>query len=228
MDALESAAMADRQPEDPGTRESDDARASDAALMRRVAAGDQAASRALVMAELPRIHALATRLLGDSHEAEDVSQEAFLRLWKQAADWRPEARVGTWLYRVARNLCVDRMRRRGSEAARPGDDDGTLERLADPAPDPAERYRQGELGREIDAALGRLPERQASAMHLVHYLEFGNIEAAKAMQVSVEALESLLSRARRTLRDRLGHLRDEFGPDRDREGREGGRKGDRT
>jgi len=178
--------------------------AADAALVARVGAGDPAACRALMEAHLGRIHACAWRMLGDSGEAEDVAQECFLRLWRQAAAWRAEARDATWLHRVAYNLCVDRLRRRrrtGTEE--PADP-------ADPAPGPAAEHQRAQVRRAVAAALGRLPVRQRAAIALVHYQELGNVEAADIMGVSVEALESLLARGRRALRAALRDVQDDL------------------
>jgi len=155
-------------------------------------------------AHLGRIHAFAWRMLGDAAEAEDVAQEAFLRLWRQAGKWRAEARVGTWLHRVAHNLCIDRLRQRR------GDGGEELPDLPDPAPGPAANQQRAQVARRIEAALASLPERQRAAIVLVHYQELGNIEAAGIMGVGVEAMESLLSRGRRGLREALAGLRDDL------------------
>lgn len=177
---------------------------ADAALVARVGAGDSAACRALVDGHLGRIHGLAWRMLGDRAEAEDVAQDAFLRLWRQAGRWRAEARVGTWLHRVAHNLCVDRLRKRR------GDTGDEPPELPDPAPGPAADHQRSQVARRVEAALARLPERQRAAITLVHYQELGNIDAADIMGVSVEALESLLSRGRRGLREALSGQRDDL------------------
>ena len=170
-------------------------------LVRRVGQGDPAAIQAMVARKLPRMLALAQRMLGDPVEAEDVAQEAMLRAWKQAPRWVPgKARFDTWLHRVGLNLCYDRLRRRReipTEAPPDRPDDG-------PAPD--QGLLSAELGVRVDAALKRLPDRQREAIVLCHYQELGNIEAASLMEVSVEALESLLSRGRRTLRQTLADL----------------------
>ncbi|UTP38703.1 RNA polymerase sigma factor [Phenylobacterium sp. LH3H17] len=173
----------------------------DEALLARVAAGDPAAIRSLVAAKLPRLLALAGRMLGESAEAEDVAQETFVRAWKQARNWRPGgARFDTWLHRVALNLCYDRLRRRREVAMdSPPDhaDDG-------PAPDRGLQAR--DVGRRVAAAMAALPDRQREAVSLCHYQEVSNIEAAALMGVSVEALESLLSRGRRALRVALADM----------------------
>ena len=164
-------------------------------LVRRVGQGDPAAIQAMVARKLPRMLALAQRMLGDPIEAEDVAQEAMLRAWKQAPHWTPgKARFDTWLHRVGLNLCYDRLRRRReipTEAPPDRPDDG-------PAPDRG--LLAAELGARVDTALARLPERQREAIVLCHYQELTNIEAADLLKISVEALESLLSRGRRALR----------------------------
>lgn len=177
---------------------------SDAALMRRVADGDSAACRTVVTRYLPQVLTLARRMLNDAAEAEDVAQEAMLRLWQMAARWREDAPVGAWLYRVVHNLAIDRIRRR-----RPTVDVDAAFDLADPAPTPAEHLAEGERKAAVERAVAALPERQRTAITLVHTLEMGNIEAAAAMAISVEALESLLSRGRRALRAALMDLEDE-------------------
>lgn len=182
----------------------DDPVRSDAALLAGAANGDARACRALVDAHLGRIKAFAWRLLGDAGEAEDVAQEAFVRLWRQAPNWRAEARVGTWLHRVAHNLCIDRLRRRQPVA----DDDPPD--IADPSGGPASDRQRVQVARVIEAALAGLPERQRAAIALVHYQELGNIEAANILGVSVEALESLLSRGRRSLRERLRNKKNDL------------------
>jgi RNA polymerase sigma factor (sigma-70 family) len=175
---------------------------SDDQLLARVAVGDPAATRAMVARKLPRLLSLAGRMLGDAGEAEDVAQEAFLRIWKQASRWRPgEARFDTWLHRVALNLCYDRLRRRRELAfADPPD-------RADDGPAPDRGLQAADTGRRVGAALQSLPDRQREAIVLCHYQELGNIEAAAVMGVSVEALESLLGRGRRALRVALADMK---------------------
>lgn len=175
----------------------------DEELLSRVASGDPAAARALVGRKLPRLLSLAGRMLGDAQEAEDVAQEAFVRVWKQAPKWRPgAARFDTWLHRVALNLCYDRLRRRRELAyAEPPEQ-------ADEGPGPDRGLQALDASRRVSAALQALPDRQREAIVLCHYQELGNIEAAAAMGVSVEALESLLGRGRRALRAALIDLKE--------------------
>ena len=174
---------------------------SDARLLRRAAAGDAAACRTLVDRHLAPLVGFAARMLGDAAAAEDVAQEAFLRLWRQAGSWRAEAAIATWLHRVAHNLCIDQLRRRREVS---GD---TVPEIADPAAGPQAAQQRRQVAAIVDAAIAALPDRQRAAITLVHHLEFGNIAAAEVMEVSVEALESLLARGRRSLRERLADER---------------------
>ena len=167
-----------------------------------MAEGNDRAVRTMVARKLPRLLGLATRMLGDRSEAEDVAQETFLRLWRQAPSWRRgEARLDTWLYRVALNLCTDRLRkRRETYVAEPPEQ-------TDPDADPARGLAEAERNVTVQAALDALPDRQREAIVLQYYQELSNIEAAAVMGIGVEALESLLCRARRALRARLAGQR---------------------
>ena len=180
---------------------SDGAADPDDELVRRAGEGDQAAVQALVARKLRRVLALAERMLGDPAEAEDVAQETFFKVWRHAPRWRPGvARFDTWLHRVALNLCYDRLRRRRERpTAEPPDTPG-------PGPAPDRGLLAADVGRRVRAALQTLPPRQREAIVLCHYQELGNIEAARVMGVTVEALESLLSRGRRALRAALADL----------------------
>lgn len=172
----------------------------DVELMRRVALGDGAASRVLVDRYLRSIVNFAYRMLGDATEAEDVAQETFLRLWKTASRWEPRAKLSTWLYRVAHNQAVDRLRaRRDVPMSRlPEHPDGKAQAT--------EQMERTERDRAVALALGALGERQRTAISLVYYQGMSNRQAAEVMGVRVDALESLLSRGRRNLRKQLSAL----------------------
>jgi RNA polymerase sigma-70 factor (ECF subfamily) len=175
----------------------------DLALLTRVGKGDAEAARAMVVRKLPRLLALATRMLGDPAEAEDVAQESFVRLWRQAGRWRAGgARFDTWLHRVALNLCYDRLRRRETAVEK-------VPERADPGPAPDQRLEEADTTRRVASALQALPDRQREAIVLAYYQGLSNIEAAEVMEISIEALESLLARARRRLRVLLKETGDE-------------------
>jgi RNA polymerase sigma-70 factor (ECF subfamily) len=170
---------------------------SDETLMRRTGAGDREAFRQLIERHLGRMVAFAARVLGDRAGAEDVGQETFLRLWTHASRWQPSARLSTWLHRVALNLCLDRLGR----AREVGLDD--IAEQQDPGPSPVAVMQNRDIGNHVNAALAQLPAQQRTAITLCHYQGLRNVEAADVMGVSVDALESLLARGRRTLRARL-------------------------
>jgi RNA polymerase sigma-70 factor (ECF subfamily) len=170
----------------------------DAELIIRVGRQEPDAVRQLVARKLPRLLALATRMLGDRTEAEDVAQEAFERTWKQAPHWKEgEARFDTWLHRVAMNLCHDRLRGHREDAL----DDVPEPTDASPGPQAAAETKARDA--QVQAALAALVPRQREALVLTYYQELPNIEAAALMDITVDALESLLVRARRNLRAQL-------------------------
>lgn len=167
-------------------------------LVRRVGAGDRRAAGELVRRHLPRMVGLSRRMLGDAAEAEDVAQEVFLRVWKHAPAWKPgQAKFETWMHRVAMNLCLDRLRRAGRNAGEVPPE--TIDRQASATRSLDDRQRR----ERVRDALQLLPERQRAALVLCYYQDRTNIEAAEILGVSVDALESLLSRARRTLKSAL-------------------------
>lgn len=176
----------------------------DGELVARVANGDRTAARAIMARHLPKILNLGRRMLGDAAEAEDVAQDVFIRVWTHAARWQPgKAKFETWLHRVAMNLCYDRLRKR------PASNIDDMPEMADDAPNPAVRLFEMQLAGAVNAALQQLPDRQREAVVLCHYQGLTNIDAADIMGVSVEAMESLLSRARRALKKTLKPLSDD-------------------
>lgn len=186
-----------------------DSDVSDEALLVLYANGDAAGARMLTVRLVPRILGYATRLLGDRAEAEDVTQEAMLRLWRVAPDWRQgEARVTTWLYRVATNLCADRLRVRQRRKLSALDDAPDVESGVPAAEDvliDADRMIA------LNTALAALPDRQREAVVLRHIEGFTNPEIAAVMDIGIEAVESLIARGKRSLCASLSGRREDLG-----------------
>jgi RNA polymerase sigma factor (sigma-70 family) len=181
---------------------------SDDALLVLYGNGDRMAAAALTARLTPMVYGLAKRVLGNGGEAEDVTQEALLRLWKIAPDWRQgEAKVTTWLYRVTSNLCTDRLRRRRGVG---------LDQIAEPMDEtPGVEAQMQDTARRaaLDEALGHLPDRQRQAVVLRHLEGLANPEIASVLEISVEAVESLIARGKKALASRLLARKAELGLD---------------
>lgn len=173
-----------------------DPQTDDADLLVRYAQGDASVARLLTLRLTPRAFGQAARMLGDANEAEDVAQEAMMRLWRVAPDWRlGEAKVTTWLYRVVSNLCTDRLRKRSRGTVR-------LEDVAEPTdPTPSVETQMQDTARHsaLRTALASLPERQRVAVVMRHFDGASNPEIAQALDISTEAVESLTARGKRAL-----------------------------
>jgi RNA polymerase sigma-70 factor, ECF subfamily len=175
---------------------------SDEALMARVARGDEPAYRALTRRHLPAMLGLARRILGNAADAEDVAQEAMLRVWTHAPRWQPLAAFRTWLTRVVVNLCLDRKRRaRWVPLEAAGE-------LVDPAPGATESAEQDERARMLTRAIAELPVRQRTAIVLTYSEGMSNAQVADILGTSVSAVETLLVRGKQNLRTRLVHAID--------------------
>ncbi len=181
--------------------------ASDAAVLVAFAHGDGQAARVLTQRLLPRVLAQATRMLANPTEAEDVAQEAMMRLWKIAPDWRQgEAQVSTWLYQVVANLCTDRLRKRRGAVS--------LDQVAEPedgTPSVAAQMQTHARMTALSDALAALPERQAQAVALRHLEGLSNPDIAQIMDISVRSVESLTARGKRALASLLEGRKAELG-----------------
>jgi RNA polymerase sigma-70 factor (ECF subfamily) len=171
----------------------------DGALAARLAARDPAALREVIARHAGPLHRVAYRMTGDAHEAEDIVQEAVLRLWDQApalAARHPGAglRLGGWLQRVVTNLAIDRLRRTRRLI------DGEVPDAEDEAPLADALIEAGERDAGARALIAALPERQRAAIVLTYYEELPNADAAAVLEMNIKAFESLLHRARAALR----------------------------
>lgn len=181
--------------------DSDDA--NDLALMGRVAKGDEAAYRLLSRRHVPAMLGLARRILGNAADAEDVVQEAMLRVWTHAPRWEPLAAFRTWLTRIVVNLCLDRKRKA------PWVDLEAAGEIADPTPNAGDEVERNERDRLVDLAIAQLPDRQRTAIVLTYGDGMSNAEVAEVMGTTVSAVETLLVRGKQGLRRALGDITDE-------------------
>jgi len=170
----------------------------DQQLMFDVAGGDVKAFTVLASRFLSQVTRFAYRYVGNASDAEDIAQETLVRLWKHAASWEPQGfSLKTWIYRITYNLCIDEIRKRKPVSELKFENQAVAEGQPD-----SDVY-QAQRNAMVNAALNALPERQRTAINLCVYQALSNQEAADTMGVSVEALESLLSRGRRNLRNEL-------------------------
>ena len=179
--------------------------ASDEDLMARVSQGDERAFRLLARRYLPRALGLARRVLGNEADAEEIVQEALLRVWVNAARWRPTAAFRTWFYRVVLNLCLNRKRRAPFATL------ADIEEPSDPAPGALLEIEQRQTDRLLAGAIADLPDRQRAAIILTYQEGMSNAETAAVLGTSISGIETLLVRARRALRKALGSA---LGPER--------------
>ena len=162
---------------------------------------DEAAFAQLLSRHLDAVHRYIYRLTGSHHDADELAQETFLRVWQKAGSYKAShGKVSTWLYRIAHNLCIDEFRRTSSDAkATP--DAAAIEALPDTTADQESLLAQNEQLLALQEALNALPLTQRSALLLCQVQGFSNLEAAKILNIGRRALESLLARARRNLRN---------------------------
>jgi len=182
----------------------------DAALMLRVKQGDTGAFTELVEKYKQPVMNLAYRTVRDMTEAEDLAQNVFVQVYKSASRYKSTAKFSTWLFTIARNLCLNEIRRRSRhpaeslDAPHPEQEDQPLQQFEDKATvSPPDSVLQGELAQQIDRALADLPENQRSAILLCRQEELSYEEIAEVLGCSVSATKSLIHRGRETLKERL-------------------------
>ncbi len=165
--------------------------------MQQVAHGDHGAFACLVRRHQTMVWRLACRFLGDPHDAEDLTQETFIRVLQAASRYRPMAAFPAYLARIVCRLCLD-VRRRKRPLLLP-----ELPDFEDPAPTPDESLMKHERATAVQSALADLPPNQRLVMILRYYNDYSYREIAAAMDISEKAAERLLSRGRARLAERL-------------------------
>ena len=187
-----------------------DENSHDVALMGRIGAGDHAAFRTLVERHQDAVVGTVAKMLGNSADAEDIAQQVFLRIWRHAKNYRPDAKFTTYLFTIARNLVFNESRRRSRRkevSTEEREETSHLEVEASPDRQPDAELLQAELQRAVDAAIAALPEAQRMAVVLRRYEQMPYEEIAVVLKLSLPAVKSLLFRARAALRESLsGYL----------------------
>ena len=182
---------------------------SDESLCERVAARDDAAFDVLVGRYQERVYRLAWSILRNGEDARDLSQEAFIRVWRAAGSFRGQARFSTWFYRILVNLCLDHRRRHrwwrfGSGSVDEEQPDTLVERLPDPGPPPGAELGKEEMTRRVWAAVDRLSPRQRAAVVLQVQEELSTLEIATVLRCSEATVRVHLHRAVAALRKSVG------------------------
>ena len=170
---------------------------TDEQLMRATAGSDAAAFQKLLDRYSQRVFGLAWRLCADKTEAEDLTQEVFFKVWRNAGAWQPQAKLETWLYRILYNQFIDSRRRIKIQP------DALSEDIQSDDNTPEQNLIRKKNIQEVAAAVNSLPDRQKEALILCYYQGLKAKEAAEILSVSQGALESLLFRARQTLKEKL-------------------------
>jgi RNA polymerase sigma-70 factor, ECF subfamily len=176
---------------------------SDADLLAAARRRDAKAFGALVSKHHGLVFRVVWRMMNGHSDAEDIAQEAFLKLWNDPCQVRESGAVKGWLVRVAQNLVLDRARKNAPMAPEVPD-------ISDDRPDAEQQLGRSWASTRVDTALATLSERQRLAISLVHFEQFAQTEAAQVMELSLGAFESLLSRARRALKEHLASDRQEL------------------
>lgn len=178
----------------------------DHALMVRIGEGDHHAFRTLVERHQNAVIGTVAKMLGNPTDAEDISQQVFLRIWRNARRYRPDAKFTTYLFTITRNLVFNETRRRGRKKEVSADErEENSHQLIEDSPDrqPDSELLQSELQAAVDAAISKLPETQRMAVVLRRYEQLSYEEIAEILKLSVSAVKSLLFRARTSLREAL-------------------------
>jgi len=182
------------------------------AWMRAYQAGDERAFERIVEAYAAPVHALVARFLGIEHGREDVVQEVFLRVVQSRARYEPSARLSTWLYRIAFNLCAHERERLRPQHSLDAEPDGASLRTRPDTREPEHELERADAVHAVRAAIARLPEAQRMALLLARYEELSHAEIAHVLGSSEKAVKSLVHRARERLREELRPWLEEQGP----------------
>ena len=181
--------------------------------MLKVKKGDRVAFEILMRKYYPRILNFVYRFLGSQQLSEDLTQDVFMKVYKSARRYRPKSKFQTWLYTIAKNCCLNELRRNRGQVVSldepiTSDDRVQKKEISDPHANPAGEFFQKEKKALIQAAIDDLPENQRIALILRRYENFSYPEIAATLNVTHKAVKSILSRAKVNLRKKLAGIVD--------------------
>lgn len=175
--------------------------------LKKASIGDKEAAKALVNNISPKLFRTAYRLLGNSHDAEEATQETLIKLWKIAKDWKTgNAKIETWCYRVLTNHCFDKLRAKNRYIFDEIDENVQANEIHTD-----DLMARGEIRNQIDLALDKLPARQKTAIIMTYFEGLGAKDVAASLDCTIEAVESLLARAKKALKQCLQEHDENFG-----------------
>jgi RNA polymerase sigma-70 factor (ECF subfamily) len=182
---------------------------ADTDLISRAAGGDASAFQALVERHRAMVYRVAYQFAGNHHDAEDIAQEVFIKIYRSLDRFRQDAQLTSWMYRIVMNACIDHRRRhRVSSSATAGDEaEYRMLNAAEETPGPEERAYAGEIGEVLEFEIGRLPKGQRIVFLMRHYQGMKLCEIAEALGLAEGTVKRQLHAAVHRLREALSHAR---------------------
>jgi RNA polymerase sigma-70 factor (ECF subfamily) len=181
----------------------------DADLISRAAGGDPSAFQSLVERHRSMVYRVAFQFAGNHHDAEDIAQEVFIKVYRSLDRFRQDAQLSSWMYRIVMNACIDHRRRHAPAGAAPFGEEAEQKMLntREERPGPEDRAYAGELGQVLESEIGRLPKGQRIVFVMRHHQGMKLCEIAKALGLAEGTVKRQLHAAVHRLRQALTHAK---------------------